>query len=115
MIVRLEELADICRIDGLHGVAIARSLPAERMVGEQLRGEHAMRDVVGRVVVHRQFFEYHQSFAVDVGLTQCRTDQHVAEQLDAELGMSRRQPAVVGGVFLRREGVEITADAINRS
>ncbi len=113
MVVRLEEAADVVGSDRLHGLAIACGLSAQRMVGEQLRGEHPMGDIVGRVVVHRQLFEDHQALAVDVGLAQRRPDQHIAEQVDAEHRMAGRQPAVVRRVLLGGECVEVAADSID--
>ena len=83
------------------------------MIGEQLRGERAVGDVVGRVVVHRQLLEDHLAFAVDVGVAQRRADEHVAEQLDAERRVASRQPAVVRRVLLGGEGVEVAADAVD--
>ena len=83
------------------------------MVGEQLGAEQPVGDVVGRVVVHRQLLQDDQPFAVDVGVAQRRADQHVAEQIDAEQHVPRRQPAVVRGVLLGGEGVEVAADAID--
>ena len=40
--------------------------------------------------------------------------EHVAEQVEAELDMPRRQPRVVRGVLLRGEGVHVAADAVDR-
>ena len=94
VVVRLEE-AD-ARRSGVIACTVstlAGRLAPERMIGEQLRAEHAVGDVVGRVVVHRQLFEDHLALAVDVGVAQRRPGQHVAEQLDAERGVAGRQAA----------------------
>jgi hypothetical protein len=47
VIVRFEELAHVVGVDGLDRVAITGRLAAEGVVGEQLRCEHAVGDVVG--------------------------------------------------------------------
>ncbi len=114
VVVRLEEAPDVVRADRLHRLTISSGLSAQRMVGEQLRGEGPVGDIVGRVVVHGQLFEDHQTFAVDIGLAQRRPDQHIAEQVDTEHGMTSRQPEVVRRVLLGGERVEVAADSIHR-
>jgi hypothetical protein len=45
--VRFEEAAYVVGVDGLDRVAITGRLAPERVVGEQLRSEHPVGDVVG--------------------------------------------------------------------
>ena len=76
------EPADVLGGDRAHGVAIACGVAAEPVVGEQLPGQRAQGDVVGRVVVHRQLFEDDLALALDVVVVERRPGEHVAEQID---------------------------------
>jgi hypothetical protein len=71
-------------------------------------------DVFGAVVVHRQLVEDDLTLALDIVVAQRRVGEHVAEQLDAEADVTRRHPAVVRGVLLGGEGVDVAADAVDR-
>ena len=99
---------------GADGLPLARRLAPERMPVEHLLGEHPVDDVLRAVVVHRQLVEDHLSLALDVAVAQRRRGEHVAEQLDAEVGDARRHAAVEGRVLLRRVGVDVAADAVDR-
>ena len=108
-----EELTHVVGGDGFHVLSVARRVAAQCMAFEQRRREAAMRNVVGRVVVHRQFLEDHLALAVHIVVAQRRPSEHVAKQFDAERRMTRRQPAVVRGVLLGREGIEVATATID--
>ncbi len=99
--------------DGRDALAITGRLAPERVLREQRREQQRMDAVLVSVLVHQQFFENDLSLALHLGVAQCRSREHVAEQLDAEPDVLGRQPAVVRGVFLGGEGIHLTADAVD--
>ncbi len=108
-----EERPHVVGGDGLHVFAVAGRVAAQRVALEQRGSEPAMSDVVGRVVVHGQFLQDDLALTVHIVVAQRRPDEHVTEQLDAELVMPCRQPAVVRGVLLGRECIEVATAAVD--
>ena len=77
-------------------------------------GQQAVRDVLGEVVVHRQLLQDDLALVVDVAVAQRRRGEHVTEELDGQRQVLGRHPAVVRGVLLGREGVDVAADPVDR-
>ncbi len=87
-VVGAVEVADIGRADGLDRRPLPCRLAPERMLGVQRLGQQPIRDIVGLVVVHGQFFQDHLAFDLDVGVPQRGAGHHLAEQVDTELDPS---------------------------
>ena len=73
-----------------------------------------MGDVVGVVVVHRDLVEDHVTLGLDVVGGDQRGGDHVAEHVDRERQVLVEHARVEAGVLLGGEGVELTADRVER-
>src|SRR3954447_23156407 len=73
-----------------------------------------MHLVVGRVFRHGQLFEDDVAFGVDLVRPQRRFGQDLAEQLETELEVVRRQARVVRGVLAGGERVHLAAERVDR-
>ena len=79
------------------------------MVGEERLGQQTVGDVLREVVVHRQLLQDDLALVVDVAVPQRRRGEHITEELDGQRQVLGRHPAVVRGVLLGREGVDVAS------
>ncbi len=92
----------------------AENRPAQRRVTEQRLGESIVHDIAGIVFVHRDLFEDDAAFRVDVSGAHDRRRHHVGDDVDRQRQIVVEHPRVEAGVLLRREGVHLAADRIER-
>ncbi len=85
------------------------------MIEVQLLGEETLDDVVGTVVIHGDLFEDHLPLGVDVAGAQRWVGEHVTEEVDADRCVALGETAVVGGVLLGGERVDVTAVTVDRA
>jgi hypothetical protein len=89
--------------------------PAQRRLGTVgLLGEEVVHHVVRVVVVHGDLVEDHVTLRLDVLGREQRGGDHVAEDVDGEVQVVVEDPRVEAGVLLGGEGVELTADRVQR-
>ena len=114
-VVLAPEALDLLAGQGLDRGLGAGDGPAERGVGAPgLLGEELVDDVVGVVVVHGDLVEDHVALGLDVVGGQQRAGDHVAEDVDGQRQVLVEDPGVEAGVLLGGEGVELTADLVER-
>jgi hypothetical protein len=109
-----EERTDVRCREALDRVEAARGLAAQWVLREERLEDERVHAVLGRVFVHVQLFEDDLPLGLDVVVAERRLGEHVGEHVDAELDMRARQPRDVRRVLLRREGVHVAADTVDR-
>ena len=88
--------------------------PAERVARPQRSGEQIVDHILRGVVVHVDLGQDHLALGLEILGPDRRVLQHVSEMIDGQLQITVEHARVVAGVLLRREGVDIPADRIER-
>jgi hypothetical protein len=84
------------------------------MVGPQRGGEETLGQILGLVGLHEQFLEDHEPFGLDLVGPERGAPHDLGEDVQAELEIVGEEPHVERGVVLRREGVQLAADGVDR-
>ena len=87
---------------------------AERVILPEPLGEQFMDEVIGRVLDHLDLFDDDFLLALDVRGREGRIHHDVRQHLQRQRQMLVEHLDVVAGVFLRREGVHLAADRVDR-
>lgn len=111
LLVEAGDLAAVQRVDRVDG---AEDRTAEGRVAEHRVREQVVHAVTRVVLGHRDLFEDDAALGVDVLGGDQRAGQHVADDVDGQWQVGVEDPRVVAGVLLRREGVHLAADRVDR-
>ena len=112
--------AVVCAVVADHGVAgdrpDRRGVTADR-AAKRVRAHHRLEEPLARdirriVVGHRQFFENHAAFVLEVGRIDQRRREHVCEHIDRHQQVTVAHLGVVAGVLLGRHRVVLAADSV---
>ncbi len=84
------------------------------MVGEHHLAEALLHDISRLVPVHEHLLQDDLPLGVHLVGPECRLTEDVAQDVEAEVEVLGEGADVEGGVLLRRVGVHVAADGINR-
>lgn len=114
VVVLLVEAGDLTAVQRVDRVDGAEDRAAQGRVAEHRVREQVVHAVARVVLGHRDLFEDDATFGVDVLDGDQRAGQHVADDIDGQRQVGVEDPRVVAGVLLRREGVHLAADRVDR-
>ena len=101
-------------VERLDGIAGAEDRAAERVVLPEALGEELVDQIVGRVLDHLDLFDDDLLLALDVDRRKRGIEHDIRQDVDGQRQMLVEHLDVVARVFLGREGVELTADRVDR-
>ncbi len=114
MVIFAAHVKQVPPAQAVHRLARAEQRLAQRMVRPEQRAGDVLRDLAGLVLVHPDFFLDDAALARDLRRRERRAQQHVAQHVDNQRQVRGAGPCVVTRHLFRGEGVEITADALDR-
>ena len=88
--------------------------PSERVRRVEVGREHVVDQLFRRVFDHADLFDDHLALAFELGLVEQRVQDDVRQQVDHLFHVFVQNLGVEAGVFLRREGVHLPADRVDR-
>ena len=113
-VVVVEEGPDLGHRDPLDHLGVAEDFAAERVAREHRLAEQLLHHVGRLVEVHQHLLEDDLALGIDVVRPQRRLAKDVAEDVEAEIEVLRQGAHVEGRVLLRRVGVHVAADGVDR-